>query len=189
MAEVKEDSTRQEIRACAWQPPGQERETTMPSTIRPEDFTKALFGILDETFESHHGIFTDKGTSLFETLDTITAAQASRPVFTGYSIAAQVAHVTLYLDVLERWIRTQQNEHVEWEEIWRTVREVTPDEWVASLADLKRAHQALLATLRGIEVWEEDPAIAGTLAVLAHTAYHLGAIRQALYVVQSAESA
>ena len=161
----------------------------MTQQIPVPDFTKALFEILDETFENHHGIFTDKGTSLFATLETITPAQASRPVFTGYSIAAQVAHVTLYLDVLERWIRTQENEHVEWEEIWGTVREVTPDEWVARQADLKRAHQALLVTLRGIEVWEEDPAIAGALAVLAHTAYHLGAIRQALYVVQSAESA
>jgi len=161
----------------------------MTQQIRVPDFKKALFEILDETFENHHGIFTDKGTSLFATLETITPAQASRPVFTGYSIAAQVAHVTLYLDVLDRYLHTQQNEHVDWEEIWRTVREVTPDEWLARKADLKRAHQAVLATLQGIEVWEEEPAIASAFAVLAHTAYHIGAIRLALYVVQSAEPA
>ena len=37
--------------------------------IPVERLTFTLFGLLTETFEQVHGIFLDKGTSLFETLD------------------------------------------------------------------------------------------------------------------------
>ena len=57
-----------------------------------------LLEALDETFEQVHGIYLDKGTSLFETLATITAEQASQPVGGRCAtLAAQVAHVDLYL--------------------------------------------------------------------------------------------
>jgi hypothetical protein len=39
--------------------------------LASERFTAALFDLLDETFVSHHGICLDKGTSFFETLETI----------------------------------------------------------------------------------------------------------------------
>jgi hypothetical protein len=52
----------------------------MSNTITLEHFTSNLFDLLDEAFESHHGIFLDKGTSLFETLENITAQEASIPV-------------------------------------------------------------------------------------------------------------
>jgi len=61
-----------------------------------------LLDALDETFEQVHGIYLDKGTSLFETLATITAEQASQPVGGRCAtLAAQVAHVNLYLGVIE----------------------------------------------------------------------------------------
>ncbi len=36
--------------------------------------------MFDETFEQVQGMYLDKGTSLFETLATVTAEEASRPV-------------------------------------------------------------------------------------------------------------
>lgn len=58
-------------------------------------FSSALFEFLDETFETHHGFYLDKGTSLFETLSTVSATEASQPVSASCaSIAAQVNHVT-----------------------------------------------------------------------------------------------
>jgi hypothetical protein len=66
----------------------------MSRFIEQERFSKELFDILDETFDTHHGIYLDKNTSLFETLATINAAEASRPVGGKCaSLAAQVAHV------------------------------------------------------------------------------------------------
>ena len=80
----------------------------MNKSIDQERFAKELFDILDETFETHHGIYLDQNTSLFTTLATITAGEASRPVGEKCAtLAAQVAHVTFYLEVLERYLLTQ----------------------------------------------------------------------------------
>ena len=50
----------------------------MAKSIAVEHFTSILYDLLDETFERVHGIYLDKGTSLLETLATITAEEASR---------------------------------------------------------------------------------------------------------------
>ena len=36
--------------------------------LQADHFTKALYALLDETFDNVHGLFLDKGTSMFETL-------------------------------------------------------------------------------------------------------------------------
>ena len=65
----------------------------------------------------------DKGTSLFETLATISAEQASTPISTRCaSIAAQVRHVDFYLEVLERYMMQQEVGKVDWGHIWQTVK-------------------------------------------------------------------
>lgn len=48
--------------------------------IQTEHFTQALYNLLDEVFDHVHGYFLDKGTSLFETLATVSAEEASVPV-------------------------------------------------------------------------------------------------------------
>ncbi|MFN8564453.1 MAG: hypothetical protein U0703_23185 [Anaerolineae bacterium] len=61
-------------------------------------FKRDLLDLLDETFIQHHGIYLDRGTSLFETLAPITAARASIPVGGECAtLAAQVEHVRFYL--------------------------------------------------------------------------------------------
>ena len=45
----------------------------LSNKIDKELITENLFAILDEAFVTHHGIFLDRATSLFETLETITA--------------------------------------------------------------------------------------------------------------------
>ena len=153
----------------------------MNKVIDQELFTKTLFDLLDETFETHHGIYLDKGTSLLDTLDTIHAPEASRPVGGKCaSLAAQVAHVTFYLEVLERYLLNLETGKVDWGEIWRTVREVTPDEWDSLKQQLKQTYQRVFAMLRGFESWNDETRLEGALAIVVHTAYHLGEIRQAL---------
>jgi len=66
----------------------------MSNVIDQERFTKEFFDILEETFESHHGIYLDRNTALFETLETINDTEASRSVGGKCAtLAAQVAHV------------------------------------------------------------------------------------------------
>ncbi|MEW5987413.1 MAG: DinB family protein [Chloroflexota bacterium] len=157
----------------------------MGKVIDQERFTRELFDILEETFETHHGIFLDRNTSLLETLETINAAEASRPVGGKCaSLAAQVAHVTFYLEVLERYLLTQDSGDVDWGEIWRTIREVTPAEWVALKQQLKETYQRVFAMMRGFQSWDDETLVGGALAIVVHTAYHLGEIRQALCTVK-----
>jgi hypothetical protein len=146
-----------------------------------ERFTESLFEMLDETFERVHGIYLDKGTSLFETLAGVSAETASRPVSsTCATLAAQVEHVCFYLEVMEHYIKHEPVGQVDWQVIWRTVRAVTPDEWALSQRRLNETYQRLTTLLRGLKGWDGEDEVGGAMAVLVHTAYHLGEIRQAL---------
>ncbi|MEW5940609.1 MAG: hypothetical protein AB1750_13145 [Chloroflexota bacterium] len=152
----------------------------MSKTIRADKFANDYFAILDEAFVKHHGIFLDRNTSLFETLETITPAEASRPVGGKCAtLAAQVTHVTFYLEVLEDYVLRRKRGSVDWGEIWRTVGAVTPEEWDALRENLKKTYNRVKKELRGLD-WQDTRAIGGALAILVHTAYHLGEIRQAL---------
>ena len=156
----------------------------MKKVISEDTLTKEYFKILDETFARHHGIYLDENTSLFETLETVTAEEASRPVGDKCaSLAAQVAHVTFYLDVLEGYLIHKSAGKVDWDETWRTIHAVTPDEWNLLRDNLKQTHRRVLKTLHGLN-WAADRSIGGALGILVHTAYHLGEIRQALCTIK-----
>jgi hypothetical protein len=153
--------------------------------INQLQLTEELFSILDETFENHHGIYLDKNTSLFQTLDEIDYRQASLRVGGRCaSIAAQVAHVTFYLEVLERYFVANDSSPADWGEVWRTIEQVTPDEWKALKVNLKETYGRIRARLQRVDTWESDPHLASALAITVHTAYHLGEIRQALCTIK-----
>jgi hypothetical protein len=157
----------------------------MSDQILQERFTTALFDILDETFETHHGIYLDEATSLLATLETITAAEASVPVGGKCAtLAAQVAHVNFYLEVLENHILKKDSGDVDWGDIWRRVNKVSPQAWTALKGQLKQTYQRVQAMLRNVKDWDDERPIGGALAIVVHTAYHLGEIRQALCVVK-----
>ena len=152
----------------------------MDKMIGQEDFLNNLFSLLDETFDNTHGIYLDKDTSLFRTLETVSAEQASIPVGGKCaSLAAQVAHITFYLEVLERYVVYNDSTPADWGEIWRTVEKVTPAVWDELKTKLKDTYSRIEKIFRDNKVWNEDP-IGGSMAIVVHTAYHLGEIRQAL---------
>jgi hypothetical protein len=156
----------------------------MEKTISREHFLNSLFALLDETFENHHGIYLDKNTSLFQTLETVSAEEASIPVGGKCaSLAAQVEHVNFYLEVLERYIFQHDASHVDWGEIWRRVEKVTSEEWNVSKAKLESTYRRIDKALHENETWGED-VIGGAMAIVVHTAYHLGEIRQALCMLK-----
>jgi hypothetical protein len=146
-----------------------------------QDFANYLFQYMEETFEpKHHGIYLDKGTSLFETLETVSAEEASIPVGGKCaSLAAQVAHVIFYIESFERFALYNDNSPRDWGEIWRTVEKVSPEEWDSLKDKLRDAYQRMDKLFRENKTWNED-SIGGSLSIVVHTAYHLGEIRQAL---------
>jgi hypothetical protein len=158
-------------------------EHPMACYIPVKDFTDQFFTILDETFEQVHGVYLDGGTSLFETLAGISAEQASRPVGVRCAcIAAQVDHVTFYLHVLQRYMRHEEVGSIDWQASWQRTG-ATAEEWEELKQKLREAYQQVLALTRGFDRWEGEHELGGALAILVHTAYHLGEIRQALCTV------
>ena len=146
--------------------------------------TTDLYSLLDETFRNVHGHYLDQHTSLFETLATISAEEASRPVGGRCAtLAAQVNHVRVYVEVLERLMRGEEVGKTDWAATWR-VAGVDEAEWAALEQRLEAAYRRALATMQGFATWEGEDQIGAALAILAHTAYHLGEIRQALCTIK-----
>lgn len=158
----------------------------MASLIQTSHFTSALFLLLDETFDNVQGFYLDKGTSMFETLATISAAEASIPVGGKCAtLAAQVKHVAFYLDVLEKAVRTQQFERQDWGKIWRETSAVTPEEWEAIKLSLRASYDRIKVLINDTTEWSGEDEIGGAMATIVHTAYHLGEIRQALCIIKN----
>ena len=157
----------------------------MSNLIPQKSFSDELFLILEETFETHNGIYLDKNTSLFDTLEQISAQEASIPVGNGCAtIAAQVEHVIFYLEVLQGGIVGQEIGDLDWDDIWNRVSSVNEDEWDEIKTRLGTTYQQLQELLRNIEDWDQNDAIGDSIAIVVHTAYHLGEIRQALCFIK-----
>ncbi|MBL8063683.1 MAG: hypothetical protein JNK32_11720 [Anaerolineales bacterium] len=145
-----------------------------------EEFRKNLLQLMAETFEKPMGIYLDPNTALFQTLDTVSAAEASIPVGNKCaSLAAQVAHTTFFIESFERFALQGDNSPRDWGLIWRTVEKVTPEEWDVYKSKLREAYERMLKLFNENPMWNEDT-IGGALSIVVHSAYHLGEIRQAL---------
>ena len=162
----------------------------MSVQIPLERLKPTLLQFIDETFSHVQGMYLDKGTTLYETLETVTAEEASRSAAPKTAtIAAQVEHVRFYLDVLNEIITTQNYEKkYNWRDIWETVREVTPEQWEDVKRRLHESHDRVMTTINSFENWDGEYDIGGVISIVAHTAYHLGGIRQALGVIRSTET-
>jgi hypothetical protein len=145
-----------------------------------ETVMRDMLTIFDETFEKVGGVYLDRGASLFETLATISAEEASRPVSpTCSTLAAQADHTRFYLDVMEKFVQGEGEEDNDWGQIWRTVGAVTAAEWEAIQARLRESHGRVRRLLTNPLPYQHG-AFGEMLAIIVHTAYHLGEIRQAL---------
>ena len=159
-------------------------DTTATSQISVADFRAALLVNWDEAFTSVTGIFLDRGTSFFETLATVSAEEASRPVGGGCAnIAAQVHHSWFYLDIMNRLGRGEDVPRpVDWDGSW-DVGEVDDAEWQRLIDQLRAAHDEVRTFITTFDGWDERM-IGGAFGMLAHCAYHLGEIRACLCAVK-----
>jgi len=148
-------------------------------------FQRALSKLLTEIFDGPPGdeayVLNPGDPGLLRQLDSIDAVAASkRPMPGKTTIASHVDHVCYGLSLLNRWAGGEANPwaDADWDASWqRTV--VGEDEWQAlrnRLRDEAMAWKQVVATRTD---WD-DVTAAGALSSAAHTAYHLGAIRQIL---------
>jgi hypothetical protein len=149
-------------------------------------FAKESLQLLNETFEGPEPIgpsaFLNKGTGLFQTIDDISAEMASTPARAeGSTIAAHTEHIRFYVDVHYKLLLGSRDK-IDWDESWR-IKTVKAAQWDALRQDLVKTYKTVTDHLRAVNSWGEDE-ISIALAIIAHTAYHLGAIRQLLFAVQ-----
>ena len=142
------------------------------------DFTRSLLTLLKETFEQSGSAYLDKGAALFQTLDALTPEAASRTQCAGVpTIAAHCAHLAYYVRVVRSGISGRE-EPADWPSSWQP-QQVDDREWDELKAGVRREYESLIETVENLESWG-DQEVGDAMATVAHTAYHLGAIRRAL---------
>jgi hypothetical protein len=143
------------------------------------DVIGQLTAVLSEAFDGPPGnssYFTDsrRNTGLFGTLGPLSAEQASTP-FAGSTIAAHVHHLVFSLEASSAWIHGDRSSR-DWGSSWRVSR-VDEAGWTKLREDLRRGYAELRSAVDEHATDGVDAA-GGAIAVVAHVAYHLGAIRQ-----------
>jgi hypothetical protein len=140
----------------------------------------ALFSELVEGANKPGGAFilNSGDVGLLQSLDNLSAADASRSVHEGATIAAHVQHVRYGLELMNRWATEGGKPFADakWDEAWKTSL-VNDSEWSEIRGGVRsEAHRWLdvLGTPRDASVEE----LSGMLGEIVHVAYHLGAIRQ-----------
>ncbi|MFZ1684772.1 MAG: DinB family protein [Candidatus Zixiibacteriota bacterium] len=150
----------------------------MATTVSNEAITEQFVSFLQETFEKVQGIYLDKGTSVFETLEGLTAKQASRPTHDGgSSIAGHIGHIRFYVSILRDYMNGIKHKGLDWNQSWQ-IRAMSESEWDILRGQLRDDYDALVVQVKGISDWNDDDRFGGAMAIIVHTAYHLGAIRQ-----------
>jgi DinB superfamily len=146
---------------------------------------RALSNMLTEIFEGPPGneafVLNPGDPGLLRQLDTIDAGTASkRPMPGKTTIAAHVDHIHFGLSILNRWAAGEENPWAgsDWNGSWQRTT-VTEEKWRTLREALRREADQWRKVVATRTDWEGMWAGAG-LSTAAHTAYHLGAIRQIL---------
>jgi hypothetical protein len=146
--------------------------------IERDYFVKSIAYLLLETFEGspegQGSAYLDRGAGFFTTLEKLSADQVSREI-NGTTIAAQTEHAKFYLDRLCEFMGGR-SEKVNWEDSW-LIEDVTDEEWDALRLTVRRSYEGALRCFAETAEWSEEN-VGMAMGMLAHTAYHLGAIRQ-----------
>jgi hypothetical protein len=123
-------------------------------------------------------ILNSGDAGLLRSLGKLSAAEASRAVNDGATIAAHAQHVRYGLSLMNRWANEGGNpfSDAKWDEAWKisTVDEAEWEEIRSGLRD--EAHRWRLALGSPRDATEVE--LIGMIGSVAHLAYHLGAIRQ-----------
>jgi hypothetical protein len=123
-------------------------------------------------------ILTTGDVGLVQSLEKLTADDASRATNGGATVAAHVEHVRYGLSLMNRWAAEGGDPfaNAAWDAAWK-IRAVDAARWDEIRSGLRAETGRWLKTLQTPrDVSESD--LNGMVASVAHLAYHLGAIRQ-----------
>ncbi|MEH7237743.1 hypothetical protein [Bacillus sp. JJ1562] len=145
----------------------------------------AVRTLLKETFdgpEENASWYTEAkpGSGLFGTLVELSAEDASIPV-NGTTIAAQADHTRYYLWVVNSYLNGEEPRK-DWEASWK-ITEVDKITWAQFNVELQQEYTTLLKKIDSLDSLDEQTSN-GLLGAIAHSAYHLGSIRQMVKAIK-----
>jgi len=151
--------------------------------MHTKETSSALTRLFSELIDGAGGqtdafVLNSGDLGLLRSLDKISAADASRAVNDGATIAAHAQHLRYGLSLMNRWASTGGNPFADatWDVAWKTSH-VDDSAWKEIRGGLRdEAHSWLAALGTSREV--SDVEFTGMIASVVHLAYHLGAIRQ-----------
>lgn len=145
------------------------------------DLQRAAVELFREAFEGRRegasGTWFVQGReALLPTLDTVDAMAASHSV--GYGLPTLAAHA-YHLRYILNWMNTPEGDarpEGDWESTWK--KEVVTDaEWDALRTEIRERYGRAVEWMRKNEDWSVEDGPIMFLAPLPHVAYHLGAMR------------
>src|SRR5689334_19129806 len=152
-------------------------------------FQRAVSKLLIEIFDGPPGqeayILNPGDPGLHRQLEAISAAIASQQAIPDKpTIAAHVDHIHFGMNLLTRWLAGEENPwaDADWNGSWRR-NTVTEEQWSVLRANLRKEAVTWQKAVMSRTEWDDINA-AGALSTIAHTAYHLGAVRQILAAAQ-----
>ncbi len=145
----------------------------------------AVRTLLKETFdgpEENASWYTEAkpASGLFGTLEKLSAEDASIPV-NGTTIAAQTHHTRYYLWVVNSYLNGEEPIK-DWEASWK-ITNVDKITWAQFNNELQQEYTKLLKKIDSFDSFDEQTSN-GLLGAIAHSAYHLGSIRQIVKAIK-----
>jgi hypothetical protein len=154
---------------------------------------RAALALYDEAYQ---GPSNAKGTwfvdnepdcGVLGTLETLSLERATAPLSPEdpISVASHAAHLLFALSLANRAAKGENPyATAKWSESW-AVTGLDAAAWRELVADLRKEYLAFRDFIASGKAWADETIMTGTLGVIAHGAWHLGAIRQGLELVRS----
>ncbi|MBO9659661.1 MAG: DinB family protein [Chitinophagaceae bacterium] len=158
----------------------------MKSTLQP------FIELMNEIYIGGEGkdtfvIDREPGLGVISAVKTISASDASTPTHQGgTTIAAHTGHLKWSLDYALEFYKGKMPEGWNWDDSW-TRFNVTDEEWQELQNELTASYQRLITAINNVGDWSHPMLLKGTLALLPHASYHLGAIKQLMLAVKTHE--
>lgn len=149
------------------------------------DITAQLLSVIRECLHGavENGAFLNPGQGgLLQLLSELSAGEASKPA-AGASIATHALHVSFSLDVFMDWMVGKRDIQPDWDESW--ARSGVDDAQWQALKDRLAVQSAALERIVGEYAPTDRESAWAATGVLAHTAFHLGAMQVKFDVLRS----